>query len=215
MKKSKVIITSILIISIIFIYFLYYLNIIPKKNYTNDDFNIKTYKSNIDKDQDGLDDQTDIFNNTKNYIATNPKYKSKYYGSGYPDDGYGVCSDVVAFSLKDAGYDLMELVNQHITENKELYNIEIIDKSIDFRRVKNLDIYFKNTAISLTTNINEIEEWQAGDIVVFKKHIGIISDKRNKRGVPYVIHHANPYQLNYEEDILEKRTDIIGHYRVS
>ena len=109
----------------------------------------------------------------------------------------------------------MELVNQHITENKELYNIEIIDKSIDFRRVKNLDIYFKNTAISLPTNINEIEEWQAGDIVVFKKHIGIISDKRNKRGVPYVIHHANPYQLNYEEDILEKRTDIIGHYRVS
>ncbi len=38
----------------------------------------------------------------------------------------------------------------------------------DFRRVKNLKVYFDNNAISLTTEINEIEEWQGGDIVVFK-----------------------------------------------
>ena len=66
-----------------------------------------------------------------------------------------------------------------------------------------------------TSDINEIEEWQGGDIVVFKKHIGIISDKRNKSGIPFVIHHANPYQIRYEEDILEGRNDIIGHYRIS
>ena len=54
-----------------------------------------------------------------------------------------------------------------------------------------------------------------GDIVVFKKHIGIISDKRNRKGICFVIHHANPYQIYYEEDILEHRDDIIGHYRIS
>lgn len=216
MKKYKwITLFLIIVFIIILIYLLYYLNIIPNKTYTNEYFDIETYTSNIDKDQDGIDDQTDIINNTKKYIKTNPQYKSKYYASGYPDDGYGVCTDVVAFSLKDAGYDLMELVNIHINENKHLYDIDIIDKPIDFRRVKNLDIYFKHNAISLTTNVKEIDSWQAGDIVVFKKHIGIISDKRNKRGVPYVIHHANPYQINYEEDILEKRNDIIGHYRVS
>ena len=86
---------------------------------------------------------------------------------------------------------------------------------IDFRRVKNLKVYFDNNAISLTTDINEIEEWQGGDIVVFKKHIGIISDKRNRKGICFVIHHANPYQIYYEEDILEHRDDIIGHYRIS
>ena len=76
-------------------------------------------------------------------------------------------------------------------------------------------LYFKNNIISLTTDITKIEEWQGGDIIVFKKHIGIISDKRNKSGIPFVIHHANPYQIRYEEDILEGRTDIIGHYRIS
>ena len=69
--------------------------------------------------------------------------------------------------------------------------------------------------VSLTTDINDISEWQGGDIVVFKKHIGIVSDKRNKDGIPFVIHHANPLQLNYEEDILKGRTDIVGHYRIS
>ena len=33
--------------------------------------------------------QTDILNNANNYIKTNPKYKSKYYNTGYPDDEYG------------------------------------------------------------------------------------------------------------------------------
>ena len=79
----------------------------------------------------------------------------------------------------------------------------------------NLKIYFKRKTISLTTDPKKIEEWQAGDIVIFKKHIGIVSDKRNKRGVPFIIHHANPYQRYYEEDILEYRNDIVGHYRVS
>ena len=197
------------------LYVLYCFNYIPHKKYTNADFNIEAYKSNIDKDNDGIDDQTDILNNANNYIKTNPKYKSKYYNTGYPDDEYGVCTDVVAFALKDAGYDLMVLVNGDIKNNKELYDIDAVDKNIDFRRVKNLKVYFDNNAISLTTDINEIEEWQGGDIVVFKKHIGIISDKRNRKGICFVIHHANPYQIYYEEDILEHRDDIIGHYRIS
>lgn len=50
----------------------------------------------------------------------------------------------------------------------------------------------------------------------FKRHIGIVSDFRNKKGISFVIHHANPYQLRYEEDILEKeKENLIGHYRIS
>ena len=216
-KRKLIIILSVIFILLIFfiIYFLYALNIIPHRKYTNKDFGIETYISLVDKDNDGIDDQTDIINNTRKYIKTKPKYQSKYYATGYPDDEYGVCTDVVAFSLKDAGYDLMELVYNHVKENRELYDIDTIDKNIDFRRVVNLDVYFKNTAIVLTNDVNKIEEWQGGDIVVFKKHIGIVSDKRNKNGVPFIIHHANPYQVHYEEDILEQRDDIIGHYRIS
>lgn len=207
--------TIILIFIIILVYILYRNNYIPHKKYTNEDFNIETYKSKIDKDKDGIDDQTDILNSTREYISTKPKYKSKYYGTGYPNDQYGVCTDVVATALKNAGYDLMELVNIDIKNNKQNYDIDIIDKNIDFRRVKNLIIYFKNNTINLTTDIKNTKEWQGGDIIIFKNHIGIVSDKRNKKGIPFIIHNQSPYQSDYEQDILEYRNDIVGHYRMS
>ena len=215
-KKILIIVTNFLIVLIIVVlYVLYRFNYIPHKKYTNEDFNIKTYISKTDKDNDGIDDQTDILNNVRDYIKTNPKYKSKYYATGYPNDEYGVCTDVVAFGLKGAGYDLMNLVNEHIKTNRNLYDIDVIDKNIDFRRVQNLKVYLDNNAIALTNDINKIKEWQGGDIVVFKNHIGIVSDKRNKKGIPFIIHHANPYQRYYEEDILEYHNNIIGHYRIS
>ena len=215
-KKNNVIYFFVIILTLfVIIYCLYELNIIPNIKYSNKYFGIKDYISKVDKDGDKIDDQTDILNNVQEYIKTKPKYKSKYYNTGYPNDEYGVCTDVVARGLKGAGYDLMELVDRHIRENPNLYNIEKIDKNIDFRRVKNLNIYFKHNSKNLTTDIKKIEEWQGGDIVVFKKHIGIISDKRNRKGIPFVIHHANPFQKNYEEDILENRNDIIAHFRIS
>ena len=217
MKKRIFIIVIFIIISVILVALLYFFYTIPHKQYSNSYFNIETYISSVDKDNDGIDDQTDILNNVRTYIAKKPKYKSKYYETGYPDDEYGVCTDVVANGLKDAEYDLKELVNEDIINNKEKYNIEVIDKNIDFRRVRNLDVYLKNNSISLTKDLSQIEEWQGGDIIVFKDHIGIISDKRNKKGIPFLIHHANPIQVNYEEDVLELygQDYIIGHYRIS
>lgn len=190
------------------IYLLYEYNYIPHKKYTNEDFHIQTYISSVDQDNDGIDDQTDILESVRKYIETKPKYKSKYYESGYPDDEYGVCTDVVAFGLLGAGYDLMKLVNED-------YNIDVVDERIDFRRVANLNIFFENHGISLTTGVDDIETWQEGDIVIFENHIGIVSDKRNKHGVPFIIHHGSPYQRYYEEDLLEKRDDIVGHFRIS
>lgn len=175
---------------------------------------IPTVISLIDADNDGIDDQTDILQGALNYTAEKPKYKSKYYRTGYSNDEYGVCTDVVANALVAAGYDLMKLVQEDISANPKDYDIQEPDANIDFRRVKNLNVYFKHTALSLTTDISEIKEWQGGDIVVFENHIGIISDRRNQNGVPYVIHHNSPFQTSYEEDILENRNDIIGHYRV-
>lgn len=212
---KKVIITILIIIIVLLVIILYYLNIIPHKKYYNNDFNIITYKSSIDKDNDGIDDQTDILNNAKEYIKKRPKYKSKYYASGYPDDEYGVCSDVIGYALLNSGYDLRWLVSDDINNNREEYNIVVPDDKIDFRRVKNLKIFLDRNAISLTTDLNDINSWQGGDIVVFEKHIAIISNIRNSKGISYIIHHANPYQINYEEDILDYYSDIIGHYRMS
>ena len=216
MKKFLLLVILFLIITAA-ITGLYIFNVIPHKDYANEDFNIEKYISSVDKDEDGIDDQTDILQNVREYIETKPKYKSKYYNTGYPDDEFGVCTDVVAQGLKGAGYDLMELVNEDVINHKSDYNIEKPDKNIDFRRVKNLKVYFKNNHIALTTDLSKIEEWQGGDIIIFKDHVGVISDKRNKNGVPFLIHHANPMQVNYEEDVLELygQEYIIGHYRVS
>ena len=78
-KKRLVFIIIGIIIILITVLLLYLYNSILHKQYTNADFKIETYVSNIDKDDDGIDDQTDILNNVRNYISKNPKYKSKYY----------------------------------------------------------------------------------------------------------------------------------------
>lgn len=172
------------------------------------------YISEKDADGDGIDDQTDLLRSARAYLSTGPRYKSKYYESGYPDDGYGVCTDVLAFAMKGAGYDLMTLVNEDILSHREDYDIDHPDINIDFRRVRNLRVYFKRNAISLTTDPKNTREWQGGDIVMFKEHVGIVSDMRNERGVPYVIHLRSGVQLKYEEDILESST-VTDHFRLN
>ena len=183
--------------------------------YYDEDFQIHTFYSTHDQNQDGIDDQSEILYYAKEYVRKKPKYKSKYYATGYPDDGYGVCTDVIGYALLHTGYDLKTLVHEDILENRDDYDIETVDENIDFRRVKNLKVYFDHHFLSLSLDVNAISTWQGGDIVVFKNHIGIISDKRNENGIPYVIHHSRVFQFNYEEDILENRNDIVGHYRVS
>lgn len=212
--RRRVLIMSVLF-GVVLIGILYKLNVIPHKYYYNSHFGITTYKSQVDKDGDGIDDQTDILEGVRDYVATKPKYKSAYYATGYPSDEYGVCTDVVAQGFLTAGYDLMELVNADILAHPEDYEIDEPDKLIDFRRVRNLYVYFQHTAVSLTTDVTEIEAWQGGDIIVFKNHIGIVSDRRNANGVPFIIHHGSPTQAGYEQDILEGRDDIIGHFRIN
>ena len=90
-----------ILIIILIVLILNYFNLFPKRTYNNEYFNIEDYVSKIDKDQDGIDDQTDILKNAKKYVNSKPKYKSKYYESGYPNDEYGVCTDVIAYALKN------------------------------------------------------------------------------------------------------------------
>ncbi len=183
----------------------------PPDRYAGD---IEQTHSARDADGDGIDDQTDILQGALAYVDTHPKYDSRYYAGGYPDDGYGVCTDVVAFALRDAGYDLRELVQQDIVAHPADYDVAAPDPNIDFRRVWNLLAYFGHTATELTSDVSRVEEWQGGDIVVFDEHIGVVSDRRNANGVPYVIHHIGPWQRAYEEDILQKHADIVAHFRV-
>ena len=189
-----------------------------KKSYTARDFGIETILSKTDYDGDGIDDYTDILQGAKQEAKNRPTYKSAYYAGGYPPDNEGVCTDVIWRALKNAGYMLKNMVDEDIANNIEAYPgvAGAPDPNIDFRRVPNLKVYFDRNQISLTTDLTQIDKWQPGDIVIFgTSHIGIISDKRNEKGIPYLLHNGG--QPIREEDILEaynQHEPISGHYRM-
>lgn len=209
-KKGIFLLIGVIFITVIYIV-LNSLSFIPDKIYYDGDFGYKRLKSNLDADGDSIDDYQDILEGAREYVKRNPPYKSSYYKDGYPTDEYAVCTDVIWYALKHAGYDLKEMVDEDIENFPEAYpSIIKRDSNIDFRRVMNLKIFFDRHAISLTTDIKDKEEWQGGDIVIFKGHIAIVSDKRNRRGIPYIVHQSR--RPKKEEDAL-KSYEIVGHYR--
>ena len=121
-----------------------------KKYYKLYDFGFVYEKSTNDYNQNGIDDYTDILNGAKKVAEKNPKYVSKYYGGGYPPETEGISADVIAWALKEAGYDLKELISKDIKQTQKskenTYNIEIRDDNIDFRRIPNQQIFFERYA---------------------------------------------------------------------
>lgn len=213
------ILISILIIltSIIVIFCFPEVQTVFKTVYEAKDFGIEVIYSDRDENQNGIDDYTDILLGAKEDAKNRPTYKNAYYAGGYPPEGEGVCTDVIWRAFKHAGYTLKDMVDADIKEHIEAYprTEGNADPNIDFRRVDNLRVFFSRNAKNLTTDLTKIEQWQPGDIVTFgKSHIGIISDKRNEKGIPYLIHNAS--QLNREEDALERWNTydpISGHFR--
>lgn len=190
-----------------------YYNLLPKRTYTAEDFHVETIYSEVDYNNNGIDDYTDILLGARKDAENHPVYNGAYYDGGYPPDNIGVCTDVIWRAFKNAGYSLRDMVHNDIAARPEAYpNIRQRDKNIDFRRVGNLHAFFAEYATPLTLDINDIEQWQPGDIVIFDndKHIGIVSDKRNRQGQPYIIHNGG--QPIREEDCLY-RGNVTGHYR--
>ena len=148
-------------------------------------------------------------------------YDASYYQGGYPPPGRGACTDLVWRAFQQAGYNLKDLVDQDIRNDPGAYGAtgQHPDPNIDFRRVGNLDIFFRRHAQSLTTqvlpgDVSNLVEWQPGDIVVFGNggHIRIISDKRRSDGVPLLIHNAGPWATEGDY-LLRYPSPITGHYR--
>lgn len=211
----KIIIISVSVIAVcaLLLPVLEYYGIVKKKHYSSEDFSIETVRSSVDFNSNGIDDYTDIMLGARLDAKNKPAYDGSYQAGGYPPDDIGVCTDVVWRAFKNAGYCLRDMVDRDISLRPEAYRrVTAPDSNIDFRRVPNLHVFFAKYALSLTTDPYDTAEWQAGDIVIFAndKHIGIISDRRNKKGVAYLIHNGG--QPKREEDAL-LNYEIIAHYR--
>lgn len=179
--------------------------------------------SPTDKDNDGIDDYTDIVESARSQIGLVTKYDISYYSTAFPPEDSGACADIIWRTLKDAGYDFKSALDNDIAQNPSAYSIETPDPNIDFRRVRNIRTYFDRNSTSLTTEVlpwdkTNLKQWQGGDFVTFDQipgglwHVAIVSDKRRKDGVPYLIHNYGSGVK--ESDYLETwPTEITGHYR--
>lgn len=177
----------------------------------------------VDSNLNGISDAIDIVNTARMEAKNKIPYESNYYEGGYPPASEGVCTDVVWRALKEINIDLKTLIDNDILENTKQYKRVAgkPDPNIDFRRVPNQHVYFENHLESLTTKIipydvSNLEQWQAGDIVLFLgsfDHVGIVSDKRAKDGTPYFIHNTPPFASEIKLTSLSNYTPITGHYR--
>lgn len=193
----------------------YLFNVVPQRSYLAATFGIEPVQSLVDQNKNGIDDYTDFLHGAKVDAQNHPQYDGRYWEEGYPPESMGVCTDVIWRAFREAGYDLRAMVDQDITAYPEDYPWIITpDSAIDFRRVKNLAVFFERYAQSLSTDPKDIGEWQPGDIILFRdnKHIGIVSDLRTRRGRAYIIHSGGFPQFRREEDYL-KRATVSAHYR--
>ncbi len=189
------------------------LGLLAGRVYMMEDLGMEREKSSVDFNKNDIDDYADFLLGARKDAENFPKYDGSYVQGGYPDEDTGVCTDVIWRAFREAGYDLKAMVDADIAKNPAEYDIETPDSNIDFRRVKNLQKFFEKYATKLSNDWQENPGgWQPGDIMVSNNggHIGVVSDRRNKNGRPYIIHNAG--QPKREEDYL-KRGKATGHYR--
>lgn len=160
--------------------------------------------SEVDFDGDGVDDYTDLLDGARAEAEAAPAYDSGYYEGGYPPEDRGACTDTVWRAFAAAGYDLKAMVDADIAHDPAAYAqvAPSPDPNIDFRRVGVLSVFFSRYATGLSCDTSDASLWQAGDIVIFgeDEHIGVVSDQRDARGVPFIIHNmGQPFR---EEDYL-------------
>lgn len=177
--------------------------------------------SQEDRNNNNIPDPLDIVQAARLEVTQRTKYESNYYSGGYPPDNEGVCTDVIWRGLMGANILLKDAMDLDILDNTSLYpRVEgNPDPNIDFRRVPNQHVFFERFAESLTTelkpgDVENLKEWQPGDIVVFLDgyhHVGIVSDKRAKDGTPYFIYNNPPFAS--EVKLTSFKTPIAGHYR--
>jgi hypothetical protein len=175
-----------------------------------------------DQDGDGLLDLDDMVAGAREYVQSKPQYRDAYYAGGYPPEDEGVCTDVIWKALKAAGYDFKAILDADIKAHPGDYPRVggRPDPNIDFRRVQNLAVFFSKRATSLTREVipgdrENLKQWQGGDIVIFGRsldHIGIVSDRRRKDGVPLLVHNAGPWGTE-DDSLITWPTGIRYHFR--
>ena len=169
-------------------------------------------------------DPLDIVNAARGQIGVTLRYDPAYRRLAYPNGEVpierGVCTDVVVRAYRQLGADLQVLVHQDLKKawgaypHQSRWQLTAPDRNIDHRRVPNLATFFTRQGATVPKGTDE-KTYLPGDVVTWNlpqgmTHIGIVSDKVSKRGIPLIIHNIGAGTR--EDDILFAYS-ITGHYR--
>lgn len=151
-------------------------------------------------------------------VGYDPGYRQLAYPGGDVDQSTGVCTDVVIRAFRALGDDLQVRVHEDMRRHFDAYpkswGLRGTDRNIDHRRVPNLQTFFTRHGHKLAVT-KRAEDYQPGDIVTWRlsnglPHIGLVSDRRNREGVPLILHNIGAG--TQEQDLLFA-FEITGHYR--
>jgi uncharacterized protein YijF (DUF1287 family) len=165
-----------------------------------------------------------IVNGAKNEVLRGVRYDAAYVQIGYPGGDVprdrGSCSDVVVRALRNAGYDLQQLIHEDKAASPGSYphysNTNGPDPNIDHRRIPNQKAFLRRHGLELPTSTSRSARgsWKPGDIVYWRlgfggNHCGVLSNDRNADGLPLVIHNLGGAR---QQDCLDA-WQITGHFR--
>lgn len=144
-----------------------------------------------------------------------PAYVTLAYPGGDLPIERGVCSDVVIRAMRRAGVDLQVLVHEDMrrafAQYPRKWGLKKPDRSIDHRRVPNLQTLFKRMSKNLP-----LQDIRPGDLLTWNlpgnlPHIGVVTNLRFYPGGRLLVLHniGAGAQL---EDMMEEY-EMTGHYR--
>jgi uncharacterized protein YijF (DUF1287 family) len=140
-------------------------------------------------------------------VARRVKLSVSYQRMDYPwgdvSAHLGASPDLLVRCLREVGLDLQQMVHQDRINHKERYPLHFwaekrADPAIDHRRLINLHIFIKSFGDGLPVlvdSVDKIASYQPGDIVFWTtvaggEHpglVGIVLDKRDRYGIPFVV----------------------------
>jgi uncharacterized protein YijF (DUF1287 family) len=102
-------------------------------------------------------------------VLYDPSYRTLEYPNGDVPIDRGVCTDVIIRAMRSAlNADLQKLVHEDMKKNLSHYpkkwGLKNPDRSIDHRRVPNLQTFFARQGWSLNVSQN-VEDYKPGDLV--------------------------------------------------
>ncbi len=181
----------------------------------------------LDRDGDAIPDAVDVLLGAKKLVRNRARYKGSYVRLRYPmgdvSSKIGVCTDVIVRAMRNAGFDLQQLMHRHIKAHRRLYRwIKRPDRNIDHRRVRDMLVYFKAHFRLLARSVKRATRrtLAPGDVVFMDTlpkpgpdHVGIVSDRLGKSGYPLVINNwTNGYHTS-EMDLLAT-IPVTHHFRL-